>query len=83
MSPSLILLLDAINRVRTHKHQAPLARIDAATRLREDCGFDSMDLAELTVVVEERTGVDLFADASVRTVGEAAAKIEKAEKLKL
>lgn len=69
------LLLGAINRVRAHKHQAPLERIADETRLREDCGFDSMDLAELTVIVEAQTGIDLFADSPVRTVGEAAAKI--------
>jgi acyl carrier protein len=68
-------LLEAINRVRLHKHMPALAVVDASTRFREDCGFDSMDLAELTVIVEAKTGIDLFADSPVRTVGEAAAKL--------
>jgi len=69
------VLLTAINRVRENKHQAALTDVSDDTRLREDCGFDSMDLAELTVIVEAESGVDLFADSPVRTVGDAIAKL--------
>ncbi len=51
--------------------------IDAQTNLRHDLGFDSLDLAELTVRVEDEFGVDIFEDGIVNTVGEILLKIEK------
>ncbi len=75
MTEPAAILHNAINRVRRHKHQPALESVGDTTRLREDCGFDSMDLAELTVIVEAECGVDLFADGPVRTVGEARAKL--------
>ena len=44
-------------------------------RLREDIGFDSLDLAELTVRIEEAFEVDVFADGLVSTIGEIEAKL--------
>ena len=44
-------------------------------RLREDLGFDSLELAVLTVRVEAVFGVDVFADGVVQTVGEIEDKI--------
>jgi len=41
-----------------------------ATSLRNDIGFDSLDLAELTVNIEEEYGVDIFEDGFVETVGD-------------
>jgi len=75
MSDSSELIRAAINRVRQHKRLPALAALTADTRLREDAGFDSMDLAEFTVVLEEHTGIDVFADSPVRTVGEVEAKL--------
>ncbi|HQK63499.1 MAG TPA: phosphopantetheine-binding protein, partial [Methanofastidiosum sp.] len=40
-------------------------------------GFDSLDLAELTVKIEKETGIDVFADSFVNTVGEILEKISK------
>ncbi len=67
-----------INEVRANKKQPPADSITSLARLREDLGFESLDLAELTVRIEEKFGVDVFADGLVHTVGEIAAKIEKA-----
>jgi acyl carrier protein len=72
MPPSLI---STINEVRANKRQAPVNGIAAQTRLREDLGFESLDLAELTVRIEEKFGVDVFADGLVHTVGEIEAKL--------
>ena len=43
--------------------------------LRKDLGFDSFDLAELTVLVEDEFGIDIFADGLVDTIQEVEAKL--------
>jgi acyl carrier protein len=48
-----------------------------AQDLRAELGFDSLDLAELTVRIEKETGIDIFADSFVLTVGEILAKLGK------
>lgn len=64
------MLLDLINDIRRNKGQKPLAVLAPEHRLREDLGMDSFDLAELTVRIEEKHGVDVFAEGIVHTVGE-------------
>lgn len=49
--------------------------IKEETRLREDLGLDSFQLAELTVHIEEEFGVDIFEDGLVSTVGEIKEKL--------
>lgn len=70
-------LADVINEVRVNKRLPPLQNLTAASRLREDVGFESLDLAELTVRIEEAFGVDVFADGLVSTVGEIEEKIRQ------
>ena len=67
--------LSLVNLIRANKQQPPVERLEDTMRLREDLGFDSFDLAELTVRIEEQCGVDVFADGLVRTVGEVRAKL--------
>ncbi len=38
--------------------------------LRNDIGFDSLDLAELTVRIEAEYDIDIFEDGIVNTVSE-------------
>lgn len=45
--------------------------------IRKDLGLDSLDLAELTVRIEDATGIDVFADGLVFTLGEIYFKLEK------
>lgn len=47
------------------------------TRLREDLGLDSLELAVLTVKIEAEFGVDVFADGIVTTIGEIEEKIRR------
>ena len=68
-------LLHVLNQVRANKQRPPLEVLTPDLRLREDIGFDSLDLAELTVRIEEAFDVDVFADGIVRTVGEIEAKL--------
>lgn len=70
-------LLEILNVVRANKGRPALASLASETRLREDCQLDSLDLAELTVRIEEAFGVDVFADGVVRTVGEIEAKLPR------
>jgi len=49
--------------------------ISENTQLRKDLGFDSLDLAELTVRIEAVFKVDIFEDGIVNTVGEILVKI--------
>ncbi|RXP45413.1 acyl carrier protein [Lutibacter sp. HS1-25] len=44
--------------------------------LRNDIGFDSFDLAHLTVMIEDEFDVDIFEDGIVLTIGEIIKKLE-------
>ena len=49
--------------------------VDLSMSLRKDLGLDSFDLAELTVLVEDEFGIDIFADGLVDTIQEVEAKL--------
>ena len=68
-------LLVLINTVLHNRGKTTIDAINENTSLRSDIGFDSLDLAELTVRSEAEYGVDIFADGIVNTVGEALQKI--------
>jgi acyl carrier protein len=59
-----------INTVLGNRGKIQLETINESTRLREECGLDSLDLAELTVRIEAEFDVDIFEDGVVTTVGE-------------
>jgi acyl carrier protein len=46
-------------------------------KFREDLGFDSFDLAQLTVMIEDEFDIDVFEDGIIETVGEIIVKIDK------
>lgn len=46
-------------------------------KLREDIGFDSFDLAQLTVMIEDEFDIDVFEDGIIETVGEIINKIDE------
>ena len=71
------ILQNIINNVRENNGMPPLESISKNMDLRTDIGFDSLDLAELTVKIEKETGIDVFADSFVNTVGEILEKISK------
>ena len=68
-------LLEIVNAIRLNKGVSKLDALAPQMRLRGDLGFDSLDLAELTVRLEAKFGVDVFADEPVFTVAEVAKKI--------
>ncbi len=68
-------LISIFNTVREGAGLDALTAINDQMDLRKDIGFDSFNLAELTVHVEEEFGVDIFEDGIVNTVGEIKAKL--------
>ena len=69
-------LLEIINAIVIKKGRDPLTNLKADIKLRENLGFDSLDLAELTVRIEDEFNVDIFEDGFVTTVGEIWKKIQ-------
>jgi acyl carrier protein len=53
-------LLRLVNQMRRNKRQPELCSLTGDPHLRNDWHFDSLDLAELTVRIEERFGIDVF-----------------------
>lgn len=70
-------LLSIVNTVRENRGLDKLESIKPDDDLRRDLEFDSLDLAELTVRIEKETGVDIFADGFVNSIGEILSKIDK------
>lgn len=72
-----VFLLEVVNSIRENKELNKLAEINEKDRLREDYGFTSFDLAELTVKIEDEYDIDIFEDGLVNTVGEILAKLDE------
>lgn len=70
-------VLEIINIVLENNGKTRIDSIEETTRLREDIGFDSLELAELTVRIEDEFDVDIFEDGLITTVGEIYSKLEK------
>jgi len=70
-------LLVIINTVLQNRGKDQVKRIKSKSHLRNDIGFDSLDLAEFTVRVEAEFDIDIFEDGIVNTVGEVESKLDK------
>jgi acyl carrier protein len=68
-------LLTVINKVLEQNDKPLIVSLHNHTNLRDDLEFDSFMLAQLTVEVEEYTGVDIFKDSLVYTVSDILAKL--------
>jgi acyl carrier protein len=51
--------------------------ISDSINLKNDLGFDSFMLAELTVEIEEETGIDIFKDGMVFTISDILKKLNE------
>jgi len=73
---NLDLILAIINEVLDESGREAVVVVHPATLLVGDLGLDSLDLAVLMVKVESKTGIDVFADGMVTTIGEILEKID-------
>lgn len=64
------LIAKIVNTIRDNKGLEPFPNYTAGTHLRDHLELDSLDLAEFTVRLEKETGIDVFADGIIQTVGE-------------
>jgi acyl carrier protein len=70
-------LLEIINTVLRNRGHKEIESLTDELHLRNDIGFESLDLAELTARIEAEFDVDIFEDGIVNTIGEINAKIGK------
>lgn len=63
-------VLVEVNRIRAATGKHALTKLLAKDQLREELELDSLDLAELTVRLQAKFGVDVFAKRNLRTVGD-------------
>ena len=68
-----------INQVLERADKKTVSELTPEMRLQQELGLDSLELAELTVLLEAEFGVDVFADGVVRTVGEVLEKLAVAK----
>lgn len=69
------VVTNIVNEIRLSKDLPALDEIKEDDNLRNDLGFTSFDLAELTVRIEDEFDIDVFEDGLVNTVGEIFAKL--------
>lgn len=70
-------VLEIINSIRLNNGLNKVDILNTTDNLRDDLGFTSFDLAELTVRIEDEFDIDIFEDGLISTVGEIYAKLEK------
>lgn len=70
-------LLEIINIVLENKNLKTISEINLNDNLRNDLGFDSFDLAELTVRIEDEFEIDVFSNGLINTVGEIVNMLKK------
>lgn len=63
-------LLKIINEILEEEGLETVEELKRELELKDDLNLDSMMLAELTVKIEDETGIDIFEDGVVRTIGE-------------
>ncbi|MCB9222326.1 MAG: acyl carrier protein [Ignavibacteria bacterium] len=69
-------VLEIINTVLNNKQKSELEELIYSLDLRKDIGFDSLDLAELTVRIEAEYDIDIFEDGLVNTIEEVLDKLK-------
>lgn len=70
-------ILKLINTVLENRGKIKIEKISSSSDLRNDCGLDSLDLAELTVRIEAEYDIDIFENGIITTVGEIIDKLNE------
>jgi acyl carrier protein len=63
-------LLEIINKVLDNNGYDIVTEISDSMNLKNDMGFDSFMLAELTIEIEEVYNIDIFKDSLVFTIAD-------------
>lgn len=63
-------ILAIVNKILENRTKEKLPSLEPSMHLRYDIGFDSLDLAELTVRIESEYDIDIFEDGVIHTVSE-------------
>jgi len=63
-------LLEIINEIRTDNELTELDSIKDSDDLMTDFNFDSLKLAQLTVMIEDEYGIDIFENKVIRKIYE-------------
>lgn len=63
-------LLNILNYITEKNDKQKLEDLNPNLSLRDDLEFDSLDLAELTVRIEDEFNIDIFEDGIIDTVSE-------------
>eukprot|EP01047_Picozoa_sp_COSAG01_P005378 COSAG01_NODE_183_length_22835_cov_17.169247_7_plen_100_part_00 len=61
-------LCNIVNSIRQSSGRDSVSKIKVEHHLQRDLELDSLDLAELTVLIESKCGIDIFKDGIVATV---------------
>ncbi len=72
-------LYKIINYIRSKKELGNVMAKNENLDLRKDLDFDSLDLAELTVRVENKFNIDIFTDEAVSNVKDIMKKLKPDE----
>lgn len=70
-------VLEIVNLIRDSKGLSSLELLKETDTLREDLGFTSFDLAELTVRIEDLFNIDIFENGLISTIGDIYQKLDK------
>ncbi|KXG75457.1 acyl carrier protein [Thermotalea metallivorans] len=73
------ILLKIINEILDRNGKESLQTLDVQLSLRNDLGFDSLDLAVLTVKIEDQFGIDIFQNGIVDKVYEIINVVSRSE----
>lgn len=70
-------VVEIINKIMKENDIEPsVEQIIDTTTLTYDLGFDSFNLAQLTVEIESQFGIDIFEDGVITTVGDIFKKLK-------
>lgn len=70
-------VLKIINKILEKKGKEPLGELKPEISLRNDLDMDSLDLAELTVRIEDEFGIDIFEGGIVDSIDDILKKLNK------
>jgi len=72
-------ILEIINSLLAKKNSLQLEQLDPELSFWDDLGLDSLDMAELTVKIEDEFGIDIFEDSFVYKVSDVIKKLSRSE----